>query len=111
MNRGEFSLPLQSIYKLALYSYSYFKLIDNKECAMKVIRGFREVYDMLDFEIENSESIFSLLVNCFSKVYSIKKIDSVKRSKAEKKNEVNWSEENSPFLISELKLFFLFYVC
>ena len=85
MNRGKLSLLLQSIYELALYSYSYFKLIDNKECAMKVIRDFREVYDMLGFEIENSESIFSRLVNCSSKAYSIKKTDSVKRSMAEKK--------------------------
>ena len=85
MNRGELSLPLQSIYELALYSYSSFKLIDNKECAMKGIHGFHEVYDMLGFEIENSESIFSRLVNCFSKAYNINKTDSIKRSMAEKK--------------------------
>ena len=61
VNRGELSLPLQSIYKLALYSYSYFKLIDNKECAMKVIHGFREVYEILGLR-SRTQNLYSAVL-------------------------------------------------
>ena len=61
VNRGELSLPLQSIYELALYSYSYFKLIDNKECAMKVIRGFREVYEILGLR-SRTQNLYSAVL-------------------------------------------------
>ena len=85
VNRRELSLPLQSIYELALYCYCYFKLIDDKTCATKVIRGFHEIYDMLGFEIDNLESVLSRFANCFSKAYSNKETDMIKRKKNEKK--------------------------
>ena len=50
-----------------------------------MICGFREIYEMLGFEIEKSDSVLSRFVNCFSKAYSNKKTDLIKRKKGEKK--------------------------
>ena len=86
VNRGKLSLPLESIYELSLFCYSYYKIVENKSCAKRILSAFHQIYDATGFEIENHDSVLSRLVNCFSKVHSKNKTDVIKRTKAANKS-------------------------
>ena len=86
MNRGKLSLPLGSIYEFSLFCYSYYKIVENKSCAKRILSTFHQIYDATDFEIENHDSVLNRLVNCFSKAHSKNKTDVIKRTKAANKS-------------------------
>ena len=67
VNRGKLSLPLESIYELSLFCYSYYKIVENKSCAKRILSAFHQIYNATGFEIENHDSVLSRLVNCFFK--------------------------------------------
>ena len=62
MNRGKVSLPLESIYELSLFCYSYQKIVENNCRAKRILSTFHHIYDATGFEIENHDSVRSRLV-------------------------------------------------
>ena len=67
VSRGKHSLPLECVYELSLFCYSYYKLVENKNCANKMLNAFSKIHDLGEFELENCDSVVRRLVNSFSK--------------------------------------------
>ena len=84
VSRGKLSLPLECVYELSLFCYSYYKLVENKNCANKKLNAFSKIHDLGEFELENCDSVVRRLVNSFSKGQVKVLTDKFKRASSDK---------------------------
>ena len=86
------------MFELGLYLYSFYVKVDDKTCVNKLLRAFREIYEVTYYNFTNVDSILRRFVNCFSKGFAKKESDTLQASKQEKSIKRQRLEKSYPLL-------------
>ena len=79
MSRGLLCHPPIDLHELALFLFAYYKGVEDKRCATKVLIAFREIYDPCQYEFVNVDSILRRFANTFTKGFSKLRSEQIKR--------------------------------
>ena len=71
VSRGSLCHPPNSLYDLGLVLFTYYKSLPNKTYTTKVLKAFREIYELSQCSFDNEESVLNRYVNTFTKEFSI----------------------------------------
>ena len=71
VSRGSLCHPPNSLYDLGLVLFTYYKSLPNKTCTTKVLKAFREIYELSQCLFDNEKSVLNRFLNTFTKGFSI----------------------------------------
>ena len=83
VSRGLLKQPTEDLFELGKSLYVYYKDTDDKSCSTKLLKAFNAIYESFPCTFPQINDILERYVNCFSKGFSTKETDKIKREKKE----------------------------
>ena len=67
VSRGLLKHPSDDLLDLLFYLYAYYDAVETKDCINRLLKAFKQIYKVTQYEFENPSGILRRYGNCFSK--------------------------------------------
>ena len=88
VSSGLLKHPSDDLLDLSFYLYAYYDAVETKDCINRLLKAFKQIYEVIQYEFENPSGILRRYANCFSKGAAnqqTQKIKDDKRSSIQRK--------------------------
>jgi hypothetical protein len=87
VSRGALKHPPEELFDLGVRLYTYYKHVEMKSCATRLVKAFKEIYDSSFSFLDDAlvRDVMQRFTNCFSKGYANMQTEKIKIDKNNRK--------------------------